>query len=94
MIKPQRKSVQYFNYNSVIGYVESKYSIPNDERIAFWRWIVDTYNVHNGAIINLGIEHKIHSDTTPKAIKKMLGYIKKEFPELGVYSTGEIWVEW
>lgn len=56
MNKPQKHSLEAYDYNEVIEYIEKKYNIQTRKRGEdFWHWLLDNafYEMSNGCYQNL-----------------------------------------
>jgi len=81
--KPEQRTIKYFDYSDILRYIEEKYKLITyipEENKDFWRWLIDTYDVHNGCYINFAVTEKaIEEMDIPDYVKEVIALIEKEF---------------
>lgn len=92
MKKPTKKTgPSYYDFQDVMDWLIYTFCLDTRDGMAFWRWVLLSYEVDNGSQFALGLGD-VAFDDCPAQMKSILRLLKQEFaPE---ESTLEILVEW
>lgn len=86
MVKPERRTIEYWDYGEIIKYISEKYSLNEND---MWDHLNDgNFNLHNGCYVSFHLdEDDLRYKNLPEDFAEVL---YKEFGE----KIMRVWIDW